>query len=170
MYTKTVPYRDYKGKPRKDGIVHFHLDEREVFKLLPELKAMFEWLDGNRDADPRDLSVQEVTNFYTNFEEIMLTAWGELDEDGLHFRKGDRYNFEESALFNAAMLMFLQEPEEAIKMLEGIIPPSLSEMVKKAEVGDLAAGTTAKVEDQDAEIARLRAQLADRTMDGSDSA
>jgi hypothetical protein len=169
LYTKTVPYKDYKGKPR-NGVVNFNLDEREVFKLLPELKAMFEWLDGNREADPRDLSVQEVTNFYTNFEEIMLNAWGEPSEDGQHFRKGNRFDFEESALFNASMVMFLQEPQEAIKMLEGIIPPSLSEMVQKAEAADLATATESKVEDQGAEIARLRAQLAERNVDGSDNA
>jgi len=96
LYTKTVPYKNYRGKPR-NGVVTFNLDEREVFKLLPELKAMFEWLDGNREAvDPRDLSTEEVRDFYTNLENIMLEAWGELSEDGEHFRKGNKYNFEES--------------------------------------------------------------------------
>lgn len=159
MYTLSVPYIDYKKKVHTVD-VSFNLDAREVFKMLPELKSVFEWLDSNKNTDPRELGVEEVTTFYTSFEGILLEAWGEMSEDGLHFRKGGKYDFEESALFNACMVMFVTKPEETAKLLEGILPKELFDMVKKADAGDLASATTAKTTEMEAEIARLRAQLA----------
>jgi hypothetical protein len=96
VYTKTVPFKDFKGKPRNE-VVHFNLSEREVFKLLPELQAVFHWMDSNKEADPRELGVDEVRDFYNEFEAILLEAWGIPSEDGQHFRKSERYDFEESA-------------------------------------------------------------------------
>lgn len=158
MYTLTVPFVDYKGKPRNIP-VSFNLDAREVFKMLPELKSVFEWLESNKVQDPRDLSVEEVSSFYTNFEGILLEAWGEMSEDGLHFRKGGKYEFEESALFNACMVMFVTKPEETTKLLNGILPPEMFEMVQNADETQIAVATDAKVSAQEAEIARLRAEL-----------
>lgn len=164
MYTKTVPFKDFNGKPRNQK-VHFNLSEREVFKLLPELQTMFKWMDSNRESDPRDLGTEEVRNFYNNFEEVLLEAWGEPAEDGLHFRKGQRYDFEESALFNATMFMFINEPEETGKLLEGILPEGLAEMVKKATVEDVAAVSGDRADDQQAEIEELRRRLAEAESD-----
>lgn len=169
MYKITVPFKDYNSKPRNMP-VSFNLDAREVFKMLPELKAVFDWLESNRTSDPRDLTVEEVREFYTNFEGILLQAYGEMSEDGLHFRKGEKYEFEESALFNACMVKFVTEPEETVKLLEGILPKELFEMVQTADAEKLAAATDERATDQQAEIDKLRAELARRTADGSDNA
>lgn len=165
MYTSSVPFTDYRKKPRTLP-VSFNLDAREVFKMLPELKSVFEWLESNKEQDPRDLSVEEVTNFYTSFEGILLEAWGEMSDDGLHFRKGGKYEFEESALFNACMIMFVTKPEETVKLLEGILPSELFDMVKNADAGQVAAATEAKATAQEEEIVRLRAQLEGRDKQG----
>ena len=161
MYTLTVPFKDYKGNQHNTP-VSFNLDGREVFKMLPELKSVFDWLESHKDAEPRELSVEEVSKFYTDFESILLEAWGEMSEDGLHFRKGGKYEFEESALFNACMIKFVTEPQETVKLLEGVLPTELFDMVKNADANQLSAATVAKVSDQEAEILRLRAQLAER--------
>ena len=158
MYTLTVPFVDYKKKPRTVD-VSFNLDGREVFKMLPELKSVFEWLESNKNGDPRSLSTEEVRDFYNSLEGIILEAWGELSEDGLHFRKGGKYEFEESALFNACMMLFVTKPEEAVKLIEGIMPKELFDMVQNADPAQLAAATDAKTADMEAEIARLRAQV-----------
>jgi hypothetical protein len=149
---------DYKKKPRNVQ-VSFNLDAREVFKMLPELKNVFEWLDSNKTQDPRELSVEEVRDFYTSFEGILLEAWGEMSEDGLHFRKGGKYEFEESALFNACMILFVTKPEETVKLLEGLLPKELFDMVKNADAVEVAEATKAKASAQEEEIARLRAEL-----------
>lgn len=162
MYKLTVPFKDYNNKPRNMP-VSFNLDAREVFRMLPELKAVFDWLDSNKESDPRDLTVEEVRDFYTSFENILLEAYGEMSEDGLHFRKGAKFEFEESALFNACMVKFVTEPQETVKLLEGILPQDLFDMVKNADAGQLAEATAAKVSEQEAEIAKLRAQLGSGT-------
>jgi hypothetical protein len=154
----TVSFKDYRGHERKKS-ASFNLDAREVFKMLPELKAVFDWLDSNKTSNPRELDTQEVSTFYTNFEGILLEAWGEMSEDGLYFRKAGKYEFEESALFNACMVKFVTKPEEAVKLLEGVLPPELTDMVKNADETQLAAANDTKVADANAEIARLRAQI-----------
>jgi len=158
LYTVSVPFVDYKKKPRTQDVA-FNLDVREVFKMLPELKRVFDWLEANKNEEPRDLSPEEVSAFYTDFEDILLSAWGELSEDGMHFRKSGRYEFEESALFNACMWQFVTKPEETGKLMEGILPKELFEMVKNADPEQLAAATGAKVSEQQAEIDRLTAEL-----------
>jgi hypothetical protein len=153
---------DYKKKPRNVS-VSFNLDTREVFKMLPELKSIFDWLDSHKGTDPRDLDTQEVTNFYTSFEGVLLEAYGEVSEDGQYFRKAGKYEFEESALFNACMVMFVTKPEEAVKLLENMLPSAeMADMVKNADPSQLAEANKAKADDQTAEIARLQAELAAR--------
>lgn len=160
MYTLSVPYVDYNKKPRTES-VSFNLDAREVFKMLPELQAVFSWLEANqRAAEERTLEVEEVRDFYNNLEYIILEAYGELSQDGKHFRKAGKYEFEESALFNACMVLFVTKPEEATKLLDGILPKELFEMVKNADANDLAKATDTRVTEQQAEIERLRAELA----------
>jgi hypothetical protein len=158
LYKFNVPFTDYMGRKRTQDVA-FNLDAREVFKMLPELKSVFDWMETNKNADVRELSTQEVTNFYTDFEGILLSAWGEISEDGLHFRKGGKYDFEESAAFNACMVMFVMQPEKTGKLIEGILPPEMFEMVKNADPETLEAATNSRVAEQEAEIARLKAQL-----------
>lgn len=158
MYTLTVPFVDYKKKPRTVD-VSFNLDGREVFKMLPELSSVFEWLESNKGQEPRDLSTEEVRDFYNSLEGIILEAWGEMSDDGLHFRKGGKYEFEESALFNACMILFVTQPEEAVKLIEGIMPKELFSMVQNANPDQIAAATQAKTTAQEEEIARLKAEL-----------
>lgn len=158
MYKFNVPFTDYMGRKRTQDVA-FNLDAREVFKMLPELKSVFDWMETNKNADVRELSTQEVTDFYTDFEGILLSAWGEVSEDGLHFRKGGKYDFEESAAFNACMVMFVMQPEKTGKLIEGILPPELFEMVKNADPATIEAAANSRVAEQEAEITRLKAQL-----------
>jgi hypothetical protein len=130
--------------------------------MLPELQAIFEWIESNKEGDPRMLDVNEVRDFYTSFEGVLLSAWGEMSEDGLHFRKGGKYEFEESALFNACMLKFVTDPNEAVKLLEGLLPKELFDMVKNADADTLAKATGEKVDAQQAEIDRLRKEIEER--------
>lgn len=158
MYTLTVPFVDYKKKARNVP-VSFNLDAREVFRMLPQLKSVFDWLESNKEADPRELTAEEVSAFYTDFEGILLEAYGEMSEDGMYFRKGGKYEFEESALFNACMIMFVTQPKETVKLLEGILPREMFDMVKNANPEQLAEATEATLSEKDAVIAKLQADL-----------
>jgi len=159
LYTLSVDYKDYKGRTHNGTKVSFNLDAREVFKMLPELKSTFDWLESNKQSDPRELSVEEVSDFYNNFEGILLTAWGEMSEDGQTFRKGGKYEFEETALFNACMVKFVTQPQETVKLLEGVLPPEMFEMVKKADSDQISAAKQSDTAEMEAELAALRAKL-----------
>ena len=159
MYQKSIPFKDFKGNPRNE-VVHFNLTEREIFKNLVELQAIFDWRDRIKSDKTVDLPVEDVVEFYNNFEKILLEAWGVPSEDGLHFRKDGRYDFEESALFAACMVEFVSNPEETFKLIDQIIPKGLQDMVQKAD-----SNTSKMIESSDvpddlrSEVERLQARL-----------
>lgn len=169
MYTKVIGHKNFKGKVRNQE-VNFNLTEHEVLKLLVEFKAIFDWQEVVEKRDPgAEVPTEEIIDFYTNFEEILLSAWGELDESGDHFHKGGRYEFKESSLFHAAMNMFLKDPTEVTKLIDGIMPEGLQELVKASETNLAALAEQAKsdekmspalkktVADLEAELAAARA-------------
>jgi hypothetical protein len=158
MYIKNIPFKDFKGNPRNKE-VQFNLTVREIPKLLNEFNQIFRWQDSLK-GDERDLSTDEVIEFYTAFEQVLLTAWGEMSDDGLYFRKTGRYDFEESALFAACMVEFVSNPGETGKLLEAIMPDGMEELVRKAEgsLEKLAQDPTTTDEIK-AEIARLQAKI-----------
>lgn len=133
MYIKKIEFLDFFGKKREQE-VHFNLTSHEVFKLLVEFQAIFEWTEKMKDRDPDGpTDTAEVIEFYNNVEEIILAAWGQPDPDGLHFRKGGVYDFKESALFHKCMQMFVENPKEANELVDGLMPKDLQEIVKRAD-------------------------------------
>lgn len=159
MYTATIPFKDFNGKPRGTASIQFNLTEREVFKLLLQFQAIFKWQDKIKDSPDAETPTEEVIAFYNNFEEIILAAYGKLSDDGLYFRKDDRFNFEESAMFAACMAYYVSDVRETTKLIDGLMPEGLGEIVKKADesMAALAADPSTEAELR-AEIARLRAQ------------
>lgn len=159
MYTKSIPHTNFRGKPRTQD-VSFNLTEHEVFKLLVEFQAIFEWQKTIDTAEERELDTLEVIRFYNNLEEILLSAYGELDESGDHFHKSGRYEFAESSKFHACMKMFVEDPSEANKLIDGLMPKGLQEMVKKADQNLAALAKNPDTnEDLRAELERLRSQV-----------
>lgn len=160
MYTKTIPHKNFRDKPRNQE-VNFNLTEHEVLKLLVEFQAIFDWQDKlKKQDDDRPTDTEEVIEFYNNFEEVLLTAWGELSENGDHFRKGGRYDFAESSLFHATMKHFLQNPSEVNELLDGLMPKDMQDIVKAADANLAALAKKDGLEPSEkAELERLRAEL-----------
>jgi hypothetical protein len=170
MYTKVIPHKNFRGKTRNQE-VNFNLTTHEVLKLLVEFKSIFDWQEAVEKRDPEaEPPTEEVIEFYTNFEEILLSAWGELDESGDHFFKGGRYEFKESSVFHAAMDLFLKDPSEVTKLVDGLMPEGLQDLVKASEANLAALAEQAKkdgdtmspglkrtVEDLERELAEARA-------------
>lgn len=159
MYSKQIPYTNFQGKP-KNKTVHFNLTESEIFKLLPEFQRVFTFRRNQEGDEIRKLDANEVVEFYTDFEKIMLEAWGVPSEDGEHFRKAGRYEFAESAMFSACMVMFLTDPAETGKLLDAMIPKELANIVETADANLVKMAENPKTADAlQEEIARLRKQL-----------
>lgn len=160
MYIKKLEFNDFFGKKREQE-VHFNLTSHEVFKLLVEFQAIFEWTEKMKDRDPNGVTdTAEVIEFYNNVEEIILAAWGQPDPDGLHFRKGGVYDFKESALFHKCMQLFVEDPAEANKLVDGLMPKDLQEIVKKADANLAALAKSGEAPDE--LQARLDALLAEK--------
>lgn len=161
MYTKMIPHKNFRGKVRNQE-VNFNLTEHEVLKLMVEFKAIFDWQERLEAREPdAETPTEEVMEFYTNFEEILLAAWGELDESGDHFKKGGVYEFRESSLFHAAMKLFLEDQAEANRLLNELMPEGLKDIVKAAD-DNLAALAKEHGENSplvNAEVARLQREL-----------
>lgn len=169
MYTKMIPYKDFLGKPRNEQVA-FNLEVREVFKNIQHLGAIFSWRDSIDTPETRDLSTEEVVEFYNHFEEILLAAWGELSEDGRYFRKAGRYDFEDTKLFAAVMEMFLADLPELNKFLNNILPQGMDEIVKKQQASLEALEKDPQTSaDLAAEVAQLRAQLLEKEGRGPDA-
>lgn len=161
MYTKKIKFKDFFGKDREVE-THFNLTTHEVFKKLVEFQAIFEWTEKMKDRDPDGVTdTQEVLDFYDNIEEILLSSYGVPDADGLHFRKGGRYDFQESALFHHCMQMFVTDPSEANELLDGLMPKDLQDLVKRADA-NIAKIVEAPETDEDVreQLRRLQAQVA----------
>lgn len=160
MYTKLVEFNDFFGKKRKQE-VHFNLTSHEVFKLLPEFQALFAWTEKVGIQDPDSATeTSEVIEFYNYVEEILLAAWGVPDADGLHFRKGGVYDFKESAQFHELMAQFVANPGEANRLVDGLMPKDLQEIVKTADAN--LAELAKSGEAPDALQARIDALLAEK--------
>lgn len=159
MYKKSIPYKDLNGKPCNETI-HLHLFEREVLRLLVQFNAIIEWRKRMEEGEEiRNLDPAEVVEFYTNLEEILLEAWGIPSSDGKTFRKAGKWDFQESALFNATMMLFVSDPIEANAMVDALLPKGLADLAAKAE-SNLDTISESGTPEQKAEIARLRAELA----------
>jgi hypothetical protein len=154
-----VPYKDLNDKPRNDT-VHFNLFEREVFKLMGEFQTVLGYIDRwQKEKETRTIDTPEMLDFYNNFEDIILNAYGTPSDDGQRFDHSGRYEFEDSACFNALMVMCVTDPATTAKLINGIMPSGLEEIVRKADENLIQAAKDASTEDQANEIARLRAQL-----------
>lgn len=164
MYIKTIPHKNFRDQVRNQE-VQFNLTEHEVLKLLVEFKEIFDWQERLESRDPNgELDTVEVISFYNNFETILLAAWGELDSSGDHFHKGGVYEFRESSVFHAAMKLFLEDQAEANRLIDGLMPKGLKDLVQKAEVNLSELADQAKSDENGgntaAIIARLQADLA----------
>lgn len=173
MYSIKVPYKNYK-KQAQNKEVFLNLDQRELIKLAPEFDMIFNWRD-EMQGDPRNLDPQEVLPYFTAFEEILLTAYGVPSADGEEFDKSERYRFEQTARFNALLMMFVTDPALVIEFLKEIVPEGAEEMLKKqaenikkleANGGELPAQNARPAPDpqqstteMQEEIARLRSQV-----------
>lgn len=158
MYTLQVPFKDLHGKPHNTTL-YFNLFEREVIKLIVEFKKVFEWFERSENEDFRMLEPEEVVEFFNNFEEILLSAVGTPSSDGLTFDHSNRYKIEDSAAFNAAMVMFLQDTKLVGEALEGIVPTGFADIIKKADENLAVAAKETENEDLKRTIAELREQL-----------
>ena len=167
MFSTTVPHKNYRGHTRTPTVT-FDLSTHEFLKLLVEFKAIFDWQDRVAKRNPEEETpTEEVIEFYTTFEEIILASWGELDESGDHFRKGGVYDYRESSTHQEVMVMFLKDQDKLNKFLEKLMPEGLQDLMKATEANLAKLSEQAKAGGDkipaglENEVDRIRRELAE---------
>lgn len=162
MYVATVPYTNYNNQP-KTKKVHFMLEIKDMYKVLPELNLIMNWQD-NLEGHNRvlDGDSDEVMDFFNAFEKILLSAYGVPTADGEEFDRTSRYTFEQSAVFAALMVELLSDVSQTNKIINDLLPKGMDELVKRqtASLTQLRAENAGKPEIQ-AEIDRIRKAAAE---------
>ena len=176
MFNKQIGYKDYKQKVRNE--THdFQLEVRDVFKNMVQLYDINEWVQGlKKETDLRELPTSEVQEFYNNVEHVLLASYGIVSDDGRRFIRDGRYEFEDSKAFAVIMEEFLSDPEMANVFLAEIMPENMKGFLEKitkteaAAAAALASDPRKSPEEIQAEIARLRGELAEQNEGQGDPA
>lgn len=169
MYVKTIPYRTFSKNPKpKNGEIHLNLTIGEVAALLPEILAVNKWLTEQGKGEERVLSNEDVSEFYTQFENLLLEAWGVPEEDGEYFEKGGKFRFRASALFAGTMEFLITNPAEVAIAFSEMLPEGMEEIVNKQEaaLAKLAAENVGD-DEKTRQIEDLQRQLREAQASGS---
>lgn len=168
MYELTIPHKNFRGEPKGKKTVQFNLEVFEVMQNFVPIAWLLEFRDDRMKA-PGDETIPNelMVEFFNNFEEIILAAWGELSDDGENFDKTGVYDFKSSRLFSETMNTFVSDFTELNQFLNVLVPDEMETIVKK-QVEELAKLEKQAEDSGDgdaaAELARIKAALPPETL------
>jgi hypothetical protein len=122
MIKKTIPYTDYFGEKRTDDF-YFNLNEAELIEW--EMSK-----DGGMERFVERVSkANSIPELFPIFKDFILRAYGVKSDDGRQFIKNDevRKSFEQCPAYSILVLELIQNTEEAIKFLNGIVPKDIAD-------------------------------------------
>jgi len=121
MIKKSVTYKDLYGRHVTEDL-YFHLSEYELVELqFSHENGWAEYIDTLvKSENPREA--------FAAMSNIVLTAYGEREEDGRGFRKNDaiRERFKNSLAFNEIVLGFLEDPSSGAEFVRGLVPNDIA--------------------------------------------
>lgn len=129
MFKTTVKYTDFMGNEREE-VLRFNLTEMEM-KDLMDNDAVFTpaFLSSISDEKDADMMLKVI-------RKIILSAYGEMSEDGRYFRKSSELmnDFAHSAAYTALLEKVFQSEDENFitNFLYGIFPAKIAEEMRKA--------------------------------------
>lgn len=132
MFKDTVKYKDFNGNEREE-IVRFDLSEDELMDLVR--------IDPDFNADRLSyiMETQDALAMYNVVRKLIVVAYGEISEDGKHFRKNDDItrDFTQSAVYRQFRDKLLESSDEnEIKnFLFGVLPSKVAEQIAKGTDG-----------------------------------
>jgi len=119
MLRKKLTYVDFAGNERTEEF-RFNLTEAELMRLETSLEG------GLKETLERMIEAQDAKEIMRFFERIIMMAYGEMSEDGRHFRKGQNgekaADFKESAAYAALFRELIASSEAAAAFFNGIVP------------------------------------------------
>lgn len=129
MLKKTITYTDFNGEKRTEDF-YFNLSKAELTEMQLSVNGgMTEYLN-------KIVNSQDNVEIFNIFKTIVFKAIGEKSIDGKRFiKKQDiRDSFEQSEAYSELLITLLQNPDEAAKFIDALIPQDLKQPVEKLEV------------------------------------
>ena len=115
-----VTYVDYNGNTITEDF-YFHLNKAELMHMQFEANGAYtEFI--NRIVNQRDIKV-----LGQEFENLILSSYGEKSDDGRNFRKSAeiRDNFKTSEAYSELYMELITDEEKAVAFVKGILPKDL---------------------------------------------
>lgn len=138
MFKKSVTFTDFHGNKKTEAL-RFNFTETEVLNKTGE----------NEIFDPAFLQfvLTEGNDFLTfrTIQELILEAYGVLDEDGVHFRKSEQLkaDFENSLAYDALIqdLIGTEDEKNIREFIANVFPKKYAtRILKEANNTPVAAG------------------------------
>lgn len=128
MLKKVIKWTDFNGVEREQPF-YFNLTKAEMMKM--ELST-----DGGfTEFITRVVQAKDSKTLVELFENFILTAYGEKDADGVHFRKSQeiRDNFASTEAFSVLFMELLTDEAKAIEFINGLAPTDETITKEKAQ-------------------------------------
>lgn len=133
MLKKEIIYVDHNGVERK-GTFYFNLTKTELMKT-------FGTDDGTTETLQKIVDAKNGRALMDNFEKLILSAYGEKDADGIHFRKSPEISaeFSYTPAYDILFMELLTNDKAAAEFVNAILPADLVAEVKNAMANVSAA-------------------------------
>lgn len=128
MHIKRIKFTDFNGDEREQNF-YFNLTQSEIAKMeITKDGGLVEYIQ--KVIDKRN--GQEVMD---TFEWLILSAYGEKSDDGLHFKKNDeiRSAFKDSAAYDVLFMEILTDSDKAAEFFNGIVEPLTKDHLPSAQ-------------------------------------
>lgn len=124
MLKKTVTFEDFNGDQQTDTL-YFNLTKTEMMDLLELQPRLQKFLNLKGSS----LNQEDTLEFFDIIKKLIKLSYGERSADGKHFRKSDEIfsNFESSAMYDAFTFNFIENPDQALEFMLGILPKGLDD-------------------------------------------
>lgn len=120
MLTKAITYEDYNGN-KKTKNFYFHLTKTELSKMI---------YGGFIDKLKKIIESHNNKEIYNNFEELVLSSYGEKSADGEEFIKNDevRERFKCHPAYDILMMEFIEGGDKAMSdFINAVVPKDVAD-------------------------------------------
>lgn len=123
MLAKTIKYEDYNGEQREEKF-YFNISKAELVELELSKKG------GLQQVIQRMIDEEDTYQIIQLFKEIITIAIGKKSDDGKRFIKNPSIaeEFFQTEAYSELLMSFLNNPDEAAKFIQGIIPKDMEEV------------------------------------------
>lgn len=143
MIKHTILAENFDGE-NVAGTFWFNLTRKEVVDFLIDESSRdsaFAKSLLSGETTPENLRVVDGITAYQFFVRLVDRAFGERDQDGIHFRKSEKAleDFKSSVFYEEFIFSLVNDPKKAVKFFNGVMPKKMIEDAKKANPEAFAA-------------------------------